>query len=131
MKKFLLICLLLPFGLMAQTTPTTTTDPAGNQVFTFIEQIPTYPGGEAAMQKFVAKNLKYTKEAKKANVHGLVIAQFVVDTTGAVTDVNIVKKLGYGLDDEATRVINSFPKFKPAIQDGKPVSFRFTLPFRF
>ena len=114
---------------MAQTTPTTET--VNTALSGFVEQAPTYPGGEAAMQKFLVKNLKYTKEAKKANVHGMIIAQFVVDTTGSVTDVNIVKKLGYGLDEEATRVINSFPQFKPAIQDGKPVAFRYTLPFRF
>jgi len=128
MKFLLFIFLLLPLGLMAQTT---TTAPAEDKIFTLVEQIPAYPGGEKAMQKFVVKNLKYTKQAKKANVHGLVIAQFVVDTAGSVSDVNIVKKLGYGLDEEAVRVINSFPKFKPATQDGKPVFFRYTIPFRF
>jgi len=129
MKSFLFIFLLLPVGLMAQNTPTTKT--IDTALSGFIEQAPTYPGGEAAMKKFVAKKLKYTKDAKAANVHGLVIAQFVVDTIGSVSDVNIVKKLGYGLDEEAVRVINSFPRFKPATQDGKPVSFRYTLPFRF
>jgi len=128
MKIILFIFLLLPLGLMAQTT---TNAPAEDKIFTLIEQMPVYPGGEKAMQKFVAKKIKYTKEAKAANVHGLVITQFVVATDGSITDVNIVKKLGYGLDEEAVRVINSFPKFKPAMQDGKPVAFRYTLPFRF
>ena len=120
--------LLLPFGLMAQTA---TIAPSGNKIFTFAEQSPAYPGGETAMAKFVQENLKYTAEAKEANVHGLVIAQFVVDIDGKITETNVVKKLGYGLDEEAIRIINSFPKFKPALQDGKPIAFRYTLPIRF
>jgi len=128
MKILLFISLLLPTGLMAQTT---TTAPAEDKNFTLVEQMPVYPGGEKAMQKFVEKKLKYTKEAKAANVHGLVIAQFVVDTVGTITDINIVKKLGYGLDEEAIKLINSFPKFTPARQNGKPVALRYTLPIKF
>ena len=127
MKRLLLIFLLLPLGLMAQTT---TTSPP-EIIFSKVEQMPDFPGGQTKMAEFVKENLKYTPEAKAKKISGLVVVQFVVEKDGSVSNPEILKKLGYGLDEEVVRLVNSFPKFIPAQQNGKPVAFRFTLPVRF
>jgi len=94
--------------------------------------MPVFPGGEIALNNFIKNNLKYDKDALKRGVQGLVVVQFVVDKTGAIKDPVVVKKLAPELDAESIRVVNRMPKnWQPARQEGKPVSFRFTLPIRF
>jgi TonB family protein len=83
------------------------------------------------MSKFIGKNLKYPAEALRNGKDGLVVVQFVVDRNGKVSDAKVVKPLGSGTDEEAIRVVGLFPDFEPAKQNGKPVEYQFTLPFRF
>ncbi len=102
-----------------------------DKIFTFVEQQPAFPGGESEMNKFIKKNLKYPPAAIRNGLEGLVVVQFVVNKEGEISDVQVVKKLGGGTDEEAQRVIKMMPKFNPAKQNGRPVSFRYTLPVRF
>jgi protein TonB len=102
-----------------------------DKIFTFVEQQPSFPGGESELNKFIKKNLKYPPAALRNGLEGLVVVQFVVNREGEISDVAVVKKLGGGTDEEAMRVVKMMPKFAPAKQNGRPVSFRYTLPVRF
>ena len=111
--------------------PTEVGEVVEDKIFTFAEQSPSFPGGETALQKYFGKNIKYPPVALRNGVEGLVILQFVVNKEGEVSDIQVVKKLGSGTDEEAIRVAKTLPKFTPAKQNGRPVSFRYTLPVRF
>jgi len=96
-----------------------------------VEIAPEYPGGNAEMFKFLARNIKYPTRASKADVGGKVFVSFVVTSTGDIEDVKILKGIGYGCDEEAARVVSKFPKWTPGKQDGKAVSTKFTVPINF
>ncbi len=113
------------------TTPTEVGEVVEDKIFTFVEQQPSFPGGEGELQKFLKKNIKYPPAALRNGLEGLVVVQFVVNKEGEISDVQVVKKLGGGTDEEAARVAKLLPKFTPARQNGRPVSFRYTLPVRF
>lgn len=84
------------------------------------------------MNQLIIQNLKYPKKALKKGIQGLVVVQFVVDKTGAISDVQVVKKVSPEIDAESLRVVQLMAgKFNPARMEGKPVSFRYTLPIRF
>jgi len=102
-----------------------------NIVFTFVEHPATFPDGEAALQRFIKENLKYPPAAKTNNISGLVILQFVVDTEGKLKNFEVLKKLGYGTEEEALRVAKLFPAFTPAKQNEILVNYKYTLPVRF
>ena len=102
------------------------------QPYTYVEQMPQFKGGEAEMLKFLASNIKYPAEAKSKGVEGLVVLQFVVGTDGTITDVQPVKKLGHGTDEEAMRVIKLMNgQWTAGKQNGKAVKVRYTMPIRF
>jgi protein TonB len=111
--------------------PTEVGEVVEDKIFTFVEQQPSFPGGDSEMNKFIKKNLKYPPAALRNGLEGLVVVQFVVNKEGQISDVQVVKKLGGGTDEEAMRVVKMMPAFAPAKQNGRPVSFRFTLPVRF
>ncbi|MDQ4140138.1 MAG: M56 family metallopeptidase, partial [Bacteroidota bacterium] len=102
-----------------------------NEVFTFVEQAPSFPGGMEEMITFLGKNIKYPAAAKNANLEGIVIAEFVITKTGKITDVKIVKSLSPETNTEAKRVIGLMPDWEPGKQEGKPLNVKFTLPIRF
>ncbi|GEO03485.1 hypothetical protein AAE02nite_11490 [Adhaeribacter aerolatus] len=104
---------------------------ADDKVFTFVEQMATFPGGETALNNLIRQNLKYPAEALRQGVSGLVVAQFTVDKTGKIRNPQVVKSLGGGTDEEVLRLIKLMPNFSPARQNGKPVNFRYTIPIRF
>lgn len=101
------------------------------QVFTYVEEMPTYPGGEEALLTFVAKNIQYPEIAKRAGVEGKIYIQFVVGTGGQVSDVSVAKGIGAGCDEEAVRVVRSMPNWKPGRQNGHPVNVRISIPIVF
>jgi protein TonB len=99
--------------------------------FYVIEEKPEFPGGEAAMFQWIAKNIKYPEIAKENNIQGKVFVQFVIGKDGYVTDVTVVRGVDPSLDKEAVRVIQSMPQWKPGKQRGKPVKVSFQLPINF
>lgn len=92
---------------------------------------PEFPGGRQAMMSFLSKNTKYPPTCIKDSIQGVVVVQFTVDTTGKVTRAHIVRSVHPELDAEALRVVNSFPAWKPAMQNGKPVASKYTMPVVF
>ncbi|NEN25143.1 energy transducer TonB [Cryomorpha ignava] len=108
-----------------------TEEVAEEQIFTIVEEMPSFPGGEPAMMKYLANNIKYPAIAKDANIQGTVYVTFVVNEKGEVKDVKVLRSIGGGTDEEAIRVVQSMPKWKPGKQRGKAVKVQYNLPIRF
>ena len=100
-------------------------------VFQSVEQMPQFPGGEVALMKFLQSHINYPPMAAENNVQGRVVVQFVVDKTGKVGEVKVVRSVDKDLDKEAVRVCKSLPKFTPGRQNGQAVSVWYTLPVTF
>jgi len=100
-------------------------------VYQIVEQMPQYTGGEQAMMKFVAENVKYPQEAKDKNISGRVFVSFVVEKDGSVSNVKVLRGIGGGCDEEAARVISAMPKWKPGKQKGEPVRVSYQIPINF
>ena len=96
-----------------------------------IENMPDFPGGQAALMQYLAKNIKYPTIAQENGTQGRVIVQFVVNKDGSIVDAKVVRSVDPYLDKEALRVINTMPKWKPGMQRGKPVRVKFTVPVMF
>lgn len=97
----------------------------------FAEQQPEFFGGQEAFGKFLQKNLKYPSAAARAGVQGKVFIEFTVGTDGRIERAHAIKGIGFGCDEEALRVVNLMPKWRPGKQSGEPVRVRFTLPISF
>lgn len=95
------------------------------------EQMPEFRGGINAMYKYLGKNLNYPKYAREINEEAKVYVQFIVNKDGSISDVESLKKVGYGFDEEAIRVVKSMPKWKPGKQGGKKVRVIYVLPINF
>lgn len=102
-----------------------------NKVFDVVEQKPQFPGGEAALLKYVAEHIRYPVMAQENNIQGRVVVQFVVTKTGAVGEVKVVRGKDPDLDKEAVRVVKSLPKFVPGKMNGHAVNVWYTLPIQF
>ncbi|HSI90347.1 MAG TPA: energy transducer TonB, partial [Adhaeribacter sp.] len=105
--------------------------PAVEEIFTFVEQAPQFPGGDAAMMKYLGENIKYPAIAQRNGLEGLVVVSFVVNRKGEISDIQVMKPLGGGLSEEAVRVIKGMPKWTPGKQNGREVNVRYNLPVRF
>ena len=101
------------------------------EVFMVVENMPEFPGGDLGLMKYIQKNLKYPPIAKEYNITGKVYISFVVDRSGSVTNVKVVRGVDKNLDAEAIRVVKSFPKYTPGTQRGNPVRVMFTIPINF
>ena len=101
------------------------------KVFTAVEQMPQFPGGDAELMKFLSKNIKYPTMAMENNIQGRVVVQFVVTKTGAIGEVKVVRSVNRDLDREAIRVCKSLPRFTPGKMNGQAVNVWYTLPVNF
>ena len=111
--------------------PRTSPKTSGDEIYRSVEQMPKYPLGDEALKQYIDTHIKYPPEAAKNNIQGKVIVQFVVDKTGQVGEVKVVRSVDKDLDKEAVRLIKSLTKFIPGRQNGKPVSVWYTLPVTF
>lgn len=100
-------------------------------MFTHVEQMPKFPGGDAELYKFISNNLNYPAMAIENNVQGRVVVQFVVTKDGSIGNVKVVRSVDRDLDNEAIRVCKKLPKFIPGKQNGQPVNVWYTLPVTF
>ena len=107
------------------------TEPEEQTIFEVVEQMPEFPGGNAALMQYLNKNIKYPVIAQEQGVQGRVIVQFVVNKDGSIVDAQVVRSVDPYLDKEAIRVINTMPKWTPGKQRGKPVRVKFTVPVAF
>jgi tonB family C-terminal domain len=106
-------------------------EPEEQTIFEVVENMPDFPGGQAALMLYLAKNIKYPTIAQENGTQGRVIVQFVVNKDGSIVDAKVVRSVDPYLDKEALRVINTMPKWKPGMQRGKPVRVKFTVPVMF
>ncbi|WP_181305821.1 energy transducer TonB [Rufibacter sp. XAAS-G3-1] len=100
------------------------------EVFISVENMPQFEGGLPKLMEFVSKNLRYPRAAQASGIEGTVVVSFVIATTGHITDIQVLKGLGYGTEEEAIRVMKKLPRWKPGNQNGRNVPVRMTLPIR-
>lgn len=101
------------------------------EIFTIVEEMPSFPGGETGLVKYLSENIKYPARARENNITGTVFLTFVVGKDGKVDDIKVLRGIGAGCDEEAIRVIKSMPSWRPGKQRGQPVMVQFNLPIRF
>lgn len=106
-------------------------DSIPSEVFKVVEKMPEYPGGMDELIKFLAQNVRYPEMAKKENIEGMVVVQFIIGKDGTIKDPHVVHGIGGGANEEALRVVNMMPKWKPGLQKGQAVNVQFNLPIRF
>ena len=108
-----------------------TFEPVQGDVFDVVEEMPQYPGGPQALFKFLGENVHDPAEAEKAGIQGRVIATFVVEKDGSISQPTVVKSVDPLLDAEALRVISAMPNWKPGKQNGEVVRVKYTVPLSF
>ena len=101
------------------------------KVFDVVEQMPSFPGGNTALMKFLNENIHYPVVAQENGVQGRVVVSFVVERDGHITDVQIARSVDPSLDKEAQRVVKSMPKWIPGKQNGSAVRVKFDVPVSF
>lgn len=102
-----------------------------NEVYTVVDEMPKFPGGDSGLYSFIASNLNYPAMAIENNVQGRVVVQFVVKKDGSIGDVTVKRSVDRDLDREAVRICKKLPKFIPGKLNGQPVNVTFTLPINF
>lgn len=100
-------------------------------IFTVVEEMPTFPGGDESRVKFLTENIKYPQMAKESGIQGTVFVTFVIDERGRVADVKVLRGIGGGCDEEAIRVVKMMPPWNAGKQSGKPVRVQFNMPIKF
>lgn len=101
------------------------------EIFVFVEEYPSFPGGEEALYKYLGESIQYPDVARDNNITGTVIIRFVVEKDGSISKAAVAREIGGGCGKEALRVVNAMPKWKPGKQSGKAVRTEFTLPVQF
>ncbi|MCC8154827.1 MAG: energy transducer TonB, partial [Tannerellaceae bacterium] len=104
---------------------------SSTHIFTVVEEMPEFPGGDSEMLKFISRSIKYPVIAQENGIQGRVVCTFTVNQDGSVVDAEVVRGFDPSLDKEALRVIGTMPKWKPGKQRGKAVRVRYTLPIVF
>ncbi len=102
-----------------------------NNVLLYAEKMPEFPGGQSSMMDFIREKLIYPEMAKENGVQGKVNCSFIVGKDGTVYGATILRGIGSACDQEALRVINKMPRWKPGMQNGKAVNVKFNLPINF
>lgn len=106
-------------------------DEQDEQVFVVVEDMPEFPGGELALRKWIANNIDYPVIAAENGIQGKIYVTFVVDKDGSISNARIARGVDPSLDQEALRVVNNLPNWKPGMQRGKPVRVSYTVPINF
>jgi protein TonB len=133
--RFYLFFTLLQGSIFAQQDSSAftfdTVEVPDEEAFTYVEKMPSFPGGQEEMYKYIYSNMQYPAAAKQNKIGGQVITQFVVSAEGEITKAKIVRSIGYGCDEEALRLVNSMPRWTPGDHNGRPVPVTYTLPIKF
>ena len=101
------------------------------EIFKVVEEMPEFPGGAAKMMEYIQKNMKYPMMARESDIQGRVFVNFVVEPDGSISNVTVMRGIGGGCDEEALRVVQSMPNWKPGKQRGSAVRCSFTVPIIF
>lgn len=116
---------------VVKTTKVTKKTSATDKVYEVCEQMPIFPGGDAALMKYLSENVKYPALAIKAQEQGRVVVSFTVEKDGAISDAKVARSVTPSLDAEAVRVVKAMPKWTPGKQDGQLVRVRYNVPVSF
>jgi len=100
-------------------------------IFTVVESMPGFPGGDHAIIKYLGNNINYPEMARESGIQGRVFVTFVVEKDGQVSNVKVLRGIGGGCDEEAIRVVQQMPNWIPGKQRNIPVRVQFNLPIRF
>ena len=106
-------------------------DVADAEIFTVVDQMPEYPGGEEALMQYLADNIKYPVQAVEEGIEGQVFVGFIIQPTGNVDHVKVLKGIGGGCDEEAVRVVSEMPNWKPGYEKGVAVIVEYNVPISF
>ena len=128
MKKLILLAAV---ALFCGTSAMAQSDDVDDAVFVVVEKSPEFPGGNDSLYAFIGRNIKYPEAAKKNKIEGRVFVTFVIEKDGQVSNAKLLRDIGGGCGEEALRVVNSMPKWKPGTQRGNPVRVQFNLPIMF
>lgn len=101
------------------------------KIFTVVEEMPSFPGGEGKLFEYLQKNIKYPPVARENGIQGRVYVTFVVDKDGKIRDAKILRGIGGGCDEEALRVVRAMPEWKAGRQNGRSVQVQYNLPVNF
>ena len=115
----------------APPAPPVLEEPKEEEPFAYVEQMPTFPDGTEAMYKYIYEKIKYPAIARENGISGQVIIQFVVSKEGDIQKAKVVRGIGGGCNEEALRVVNGMPRWKPGKHNGRAVPVTFTLPIKF
>jgi protein TonB len=115
----------------APPAPPVLEEPKEEEPFAYVEQMPTFPDGTEAMYKYIYGKIKYPAIARENGISGPVIIQFVVSKEGDIQKAKVVRGIGGGCNEEALRVVNGMPRWKPGKHNGRAVPVTFTLPIKF
>jgi len=100
-------------------------------IFTIVEEMPSFIGGEEEMYNYLGRNIKFPYLAKDAGIQGIVYVTFVIMEDGSIANARVLRGIGAGCDEEALRVIKKMPNWKPGKQRGRPVRVQFNMPINF
>ena len=130
MKKFLFILLfVLPFTGFAQQN--SEKDSTNERIYTSVDVQPVFPGGDDEFYKYILKNIKYPKKERKKNIQGKVYLTFVISEVGKIMNAKVLRGVSKSIDEEALRVLNSMPTWKPGTRDGRAVRVQLNVPINF
>ena len=132
-KAIFFLVLIFPSCAARKKTDSAATilQPADDEPFVVVEEMPEFPGGDSALLQFIVNNTKYPEAAKIKGVAGKVIVRFCVNKTGGVDRVTVIRNVNPELDKEAARVVSTLPSFKPGRQGGKDVNVWYMIPVEF
>ena len=102
-----------------------------NKVYTVVEQMPMFPGGDTALMGYLRDNLNYPKDAKEKGIQGSIVVGFIVEQDGSITNADVIRSVDPSLDKEAIRVVENMPKWIPAKQNGQYVRVKYQVPVSF
>jgi protein TonB len=123
LSMIILVMIALPTGVAGQTK--------AEEPYVAVEEMPTFPGGDAALYKYIGKNLKYPPDAMENKVQGKVTLKFCVMADGNINQITILKGVDASIDKEAIRVVKTLPTFNPGKKGGVPVPVWYLLPIAF
>ena len=130
MKELIVIIFML-FSIQVKAQSEQQADSLTDQVYTYVDKMPEFPGGNDKIQVFLKKNIVYPPLARSKKIEGRVYIGFIVDKSGRIKDVSIKRSADPVLDAEAVRVVNKMPLWKPGIQNGTPVNVSLMMPVEF
>ena len=125
------VAIIQPKPVETVAAPVAVTPDDESQVFTVVEEMPKFPGGQGALLEFLAKNIQYPAEAKQNGTQGRVQICFIVEKDGSLSNVEVLRGIDPALDAEAVRVIKAMPKWEPGKQRGQVVRVKYTVPVTF